>query len=137
MPRGGGTTGTGNAKHVVLVGHCGPDAWFLKSAVNRAIPGAKISMASSFDQVERGLSGADLLLVNRVLDGAFMSESGVDLIRTLRDRDGHGAALMLISNLQEAQEEAEQAGAHRGFGKSQANSDDAEDLLRQAVGLDQ
>lgn len=120
---------------VLLVGHCGPDAWFLKSSVKRALPGVEIEMVSSMAKVDDELAEADLLLVNRVLDGKFDSDSGIELIRDLKAREDHSAALMLISNYEEAQHDAQAAGAVAGFGKANANSDAAEDLLRRAVGL--
>jgi CheY-like chemotaxis protein len=59
----------------------------------------------------------DLVLVNRILDAD--GSSGVDFIRQLKDDDQLAEVpVMLVSNYVDAQEEAEQAGAVRGFGKA-------------------
>lgn len=117
----------------VLVGHCGPDSWMLKSVVGRALPGASVSFVSDHAATVHAAATADLLLVNRVLDGSFDDDSGIALIAALRDHPGRRAALMLISNLPDAQAQAEAAGAAPGFGKSNAGSPVAADRLRQAA----
>jgi hypothetical protein len=120
---------------IVLVGHCGPDAYMLLSAVQRAVPGARVEMVSDEAALERE-RGADLLLINRVLDGDFDTESGTELIVRLAGRRGADGrpVLMLVSNFEEAQEEAVEAGAVRGFGKKEAYSDASARRLREAVG---
>jgi two-component system, chemotaxis family, chemotaxis protein CheY len=119
---------------VVLVGHCGPDSWALKSAVGSAIPGARVVSANDQPELERAMETADLLLVNRQLDGAFDADSGADLIRAIRAAKGPGA--MLISNFPEAQAEAEAAGALPGFGKTAMYAAETKRRLRAALGLE-
>lgn len=98
---------------VLLVGHCAPDAAMLGMAVRRAMPGA--SVVSVTDQVafEAALPKARYALVNRVLDGSFDVELGVDLMR------GRDATWSLISRYADAQQEARKAGALEGFDKGQ------------------
>ncbi len=120
---------------VLLVGHCGPDSWVLKSTVRRALDGADVQMINGARALEDSLDGASLLLVNRVLDGDFPTGSGIELIRQLATRDGHSAGVMLVSNFAEAQEEAEAAGALPGFGKADAASDEAARRMRDAAGV--
>ncbi|MEM1329976.1 MAG: response regulator [Planctomycetota bacterium] len=121
---------------VLLVGHCGPDSALLRSAASRAIPGATVEMVNSDEDLGARLSAASLLLVNRVLDGAFPSESGIELIRVLAASEGDTPPLMLISNYAEALEEAEAAGAVPGFGKAQVMQPIAAERMRHAVGVD-
>lgn len=120
------------ARAVVLVGHCGPDAWMLASMVRRAAPGRRVEMAGSDEELRRHLPDADLLLVNRKLDGSFNESSGIALIGRLAGADG-APAMMLVSNLPEAQEAARRAGAAAGFGKRELNTPRAADLLRAAL----
>jgi hypothetical protein len=109
----------------------------LKSVVGRAVPGAEIVMVGTQAQAVEEASRANLLLINRVLDGEFADDSGVELIRRLAGgagggavggaggKDGMRATLMLVSNYADAQAEAVAAGggaAVPGFGKSSAGT---------------
>ena len=72
-------------KKVILVGHCGPDASYLRMAVQKALQEAVIIMADDDAELRKLLSaGADLVLVNRVLDYGFATEGGAELIKHLR-----------------------------------------------------
>lgn len=118
--------------HIALVGHCGPDAFALKSSVMGFVPGAVIHHINSKDELSSKLDQLALLLVNRVLDGRFDSESGIELIRELST---HSTPAMLISNFPESLEEAVQAGGVMGFGKRQMRSAEAETALKSALKL--
>lgn len=138
-------------KHkVLLVGHCGPDAHMLAAAVRRAAPGADVQAANDPQGLAAALAGASLVLVNRVLDAGF-GGSGVDLIRSLANGGAEGSRLeagvptgrteagvpaLLISNYDDAQREAEDAGALPGFGKRDVMSDVARQRIRAALGLE-
>ncbi len=117
---------------ILLVGHCGPDSFMLRSAARRAVPEADVAYAASTAELHARLAASDVLLVNRVLDGDFESDSGIELIRTvLADRPETVA--LLVSNHDDAQREAESAGARPGFGKANAMSDEAAERLRAAA----
>jgi hypothetical protein len=121
-------------KTIVLVGHCGPDASMLRTAVTRAIPGAAIILANDSTSLAPWLTSAHLLLVNRVLDGEFdNTTSGIELIRRI-GRQPEAPPVMLISNLPEAQAEAVDAGARPGFGKQSLYADSTAAMLRDAAG---
>jgi DNA-binding NarL/FixJ family response regulator len=77
--------------------------------------------------------GADLLLINRELPFGFETEEGVELIRQLHS-GGPKVKMMLISDLEDAQEEARQAGGVEGFGKADLGSEKFATTLRQALG---
>jgi hypothetical protein len=102
----------------------------LKSTVERALPGVEIEIVNSTDELNDVLDRAGLLLVNRVLDGSFEDESGIDLIRRLRSR-GRSEEMMLISNLDVAQRDAVSAGARLGFGKSALYDPGTTGMLRE------
>ena len=117
---------------VVLVGHCGPDSWMLKSAVRRALCGADVLLVDTPEDLDGVIDTADLLLVNRALDGGFAGASGVAMIAELSQRN-RAPALMLVSNYADAQEEAEAAGALPGFGKAEIGSERMRERLRAAL----
>lgn len=120
---------------IVLVGHCGPDSYALRSAVGRAVPGAQIVAADDGDTLAQHLPKADLLLVNRLLEGgAFETHSGIELIAGLTATSA--IRCMLISNLADAQAEAEAAGALPGFGKAEMYSDEARERIRTALAVE-
>ncbi len=116
--------------NVVLVGHCGPDEWMLRSAISRALPDIELHTVN--DQAGLGLhqNPNSLLLINRKLDGDFSVALAADMIP---DAVASGARVMLISNFDDAQDAAVSAGAYRGFGKSDVNATATADLLRTVV----
>ncbi len=119
----------------VLVGHCFPDRFMLKSAVRRAVPDASIETVNDTNSLAKVLDSSHVLLVNRVLDGRFDTDSGIELIRQVTGDDA-GPIAMLVSNFDDAQREAEEAGARPGFGKSNVYEAEATDRLRAAALVD-
>jgi DNA-binding NarL/FixJ family response regulator len=121
------------AKHVALVGHCGPDSSFLRMAISSAVPGAKISMADTEQELEDVLSNdPDLLLFNRVLEDGFADRDGVSLLKRVKTERAE-QKVMMVSNYAETQEEAEAAGAVPGFGKADLGSEKAKERIAGAV----
>ena len=114
---------------IVLVGHCGPDAYVLTSAVGRAVKGASVEFVNDEDGAVRAAEGAALVLVNRALDGDFASGDGVELISKLTGK----AKVMLVSNFPDAQQAAEKAGALPGFGKTMLYGEETARRIRGAV----
>ncbi|MEM1165539.1 MAG: hypothetical protein AAGI30_04540 [Planctomycetota bacterium] len=121
----------GERPRVVLVGHCGADSGGLRRAVERAVPHAEVRAANDDASLDAELPYAGLLLVNRVLDGRFRHRLGVDLMRERAD----APAWILISNYDDAQQDAEAAGAGPGFGKRGLNSATTAGALRSALGI--
>ncbi|MFG0256872.1 MAG: hypothetical protein ACF8GE_03115 [Phycisphaerales bacterium JB043] len=117
--------------HIVMVGHCVPDQFLLKRAVKKAVPGAEISKVNSSSALDEALSSASLLLINRVLDGRFGDDDSQSMIERLSSR----VACVLISNYEDAQQEAERAGAHPGFGKSKLGAEETHERIRGALGI--
>lgn len=124
---------TANNAPLVLVGHCGPDSWMLKSMLGKAAPDHPIEMINALSDLEPLLDSAALLLVNRVLDGRFESESGIGLIESISSRDGTRPPMILVSNLEDAQAEGERAGAKPGFGKSDLYADETLTRVQAAI----
>jgi hypothetical protein len=120
------------AVRIALVGHCGPDAFMLRSALRSIAPEGDVVMVTSASACAAQVEHADLFLVNRVLDGDFASTSGQDLIsQILADRPE--ACVMLVSNFADAQAEAESRGALPGFGKNTMRSDEAKARIVSAI----
>ncbi len=118
-------------KTILLVGHCGPDAFMLRSAIRSLAPDAEVVMVEDESTLKDRLDSADLALVNRVLDGQFESDDGIGLIASLAPQGG--AKLMLVSNFAEAQERAEAAGVLPGFGKSDMRSEETRRRIEAAL----
>jgi hypothetical protein len=116
---------------ILLVGHCIPDNFLLKRAVGKAISGATIKKINSAKALDEYLPNANLLLINRVLDGRFEDADGLAMIERLAS----SVPCILISNFDDAQQAAEQAGAHPGFGKSRLGAADSHEKMHQALGL--
>ena len=118
---------------VMLVGHCGPDAIMLKTVVQRALPEASVELINDHEALDASLAGDVMLLVNRELDGDFRTGTGgIDLIRHLTE-SGATAPMLLVSNFEDAQAQAEAAGAMPGFGKSDLYHDDTTQRLKDAA----
>ena len=118
----------------LAVGHCGPDGWMLRSAIQRVIPDAVVEDVTGEAVLDERLGTAVdqpvVLLVNRKLDGDFVAADGIELIR--ERRDGRHVA-MLVTNLPDAAAAAEEAGALPGFGKSDLHGDSTTSSLRRAA----
>jgi len=115
---------------ITLVGHCRPDIFALTAAVRGFIPKANVVSINSNDQM---IDPTDLYLVNRILDGSFPNESGIELIRNLPE--GSSPAI-LITNIEEHAQTALQAGAQPGFGKADSRSPKAQQALLTALNME-
>ncbi len=121
-------------KKIVLVGHCGPDATYLRMAVQSAEKMAQVFGVDDAHELEAALEQeAHLLLINRVLDYGFDQTEGVELVRKLRTTHPQ-VKTMLITNHPEAQSSAVQAGAMPGFGKREIGSPKVKQLIKDALG---
>jgi len=123
------------AKHVLLVGHCTPDASFINISVSKAVPGSKITRVNEESQLQKllGEGMVDLLLINRVLEPGIDDSDGIALIKRVR-RQYPSVGMMLVSNLSQAQHEAQAAGALEGFGKNDLRSGKLSQVLKKALG---
>ncbi|MCP4014124.1 MAG: hypothetical protein GY728_13550 [Phycisphaeraceae bacterium] len=118
---------------VLSVGHCTPDAWMLRTAVQRVLPDAEVHPVNDETELREriaGSSGPMVLLVNRLLDGRFPHADGIELIEA---HGGGAVAAALISNLEASQASAEAVGGVAGFGKTALNDAGTAEKLRNAV----
>jgi CheY-like chemotaxis protein len=107
-----------SAKRVLSVGQCFADDGAIRRTFERHFTAEVVAVDTAREALDR-LRGEsfDLVLVNRVFD--HDGGSGLDLIRTVRADAGLAAVpIMLVSNYDDAQQQAASLGAARGFGKA-------------------
>ena len=110
---------------ILSVGQCSFDHGMISRHL-RMIYGADVVRANTVGEALVSLRAGnfDLVLVNRIFDGD--GTPGVDLIRAIKSEpDLAGLPVMLVSNYEDAQAEAQSVGALPGFGKT--------DLLQKTV----
>jgi CheY-like chemotaxis protein len=121
-------------KQVLSVGQCAADHGSVRRLLQGAFGATVVradTAAEAFAELRR--TAFDLVLVNRVLD--YDGSAGLDLIRQLNaDEALRHVPVMLVSNHADAQEEAESAGARRGFGKAELNRPETAARLREILG---
>ena len=104
---------------IALVGHCGFDSGSLSRFASDVAPDAEVVRINDQAALDEAIDPQTLLLVNRMLDGRFdIGGSGIELIREITAHADR-VPTMLVSNFEDAQQQAEAAGALPGFGKSQ------------------
>jgi hypothetical protein len=113
---------------VILVGHCGADTgsleWFVEDAMK--LP---VEAANSTSKLQKLMTPSSLLMINRVLEGDFPTDEGVELIGALT-RIGNAPKMMLISNYPDAQAAAVKLGGIPGFGKSMIGDEKTQKYLQ-------
>ena len=118
----------------IAVGHCGPDAWMLRTAIQRLFPDATLEDVADDDALAAGMASATdrpaVLLVNRKLDGDFAAGDGIELIEAI---GGGTHVSLLVTDLPDAAAAAIEAGAAPGFRKSALHGDATAAALRHAV----
>jgi len=121
-----------SAKRVLSVGQCQADHGRLAATLRRSL-GVEVVPADDAAEALRRLSEEkfDLVLVNRVFDAD--GASGLEFIRQLT-KGAAPAPVMLVSNYEDAQQEAVAAGALPGFGKAALGDPATADALRHALG---
>ncbi len=106
-------------QRVVSVGQCAADHYVLSRFIKQHF-GAAVVEVEQADQVSAAVrAGAcALVLVNRRLDAD--GSDGMEIIRSLKGNPQTAAIpVMLVSNYDDAQQQAVAAGAEPGFGKSE------------------
>jgi DNA-binding NarL/FixJ family response regulator len=119
------------AHSVVLVGHCGIDGPRLQSELSR-LPDVQVTRVNSPDDLEKACrEPSSLLLVNREPVG--FDEDGLSIVRHVRESHPE-VKVLLVSDYPDAQEEAEKAGALKGFGKSLLGTPKLGEAVQRALG---
>jgi hypothetical protein len=98
-------------KKIVLVGHCGADGPWLTKYIKDNCNQEAVSVDST-DDLDQFSPEETLVLLNRV-----NNTTGSDDTIKIKELVDKGYSVVLVSNFKESQEQAEQQGALRGFGK--------------------
>ncbi len=125
-----------SVKRILSLGQCGADHGAIEGLIRRHFD-AEVIPVDTFDEATDRLrqGGIALVLVNRVLN--YGGDPGVDFIAALKkDAALSQVPVMLVSNHEDAQQEAVALGALPGFGKSALGSTTTLNRLRQALGTD-
>lgn len=120
-------------QRIALIGHCGFDSGSLARFAEDVAPNAEVLRVNDQERLNEIADANTLLLVNRVLDGCFdVGGSGIALIESIARQDD-ASPTMLVSNYEDAQQQAEAAGALPGFGKSQIADQAVRDRVADAI----
>src|SRR3954466_13739968 len=117
-------------KRVLDVGNCVPDHGAIRSLLERTF-GAEVVQAHGPDDTlaELRKQPFDLVLVNRKLDQDY--SDGLDIIKQIKaDAVLAQTPVMLITNYEDQQDIAVNAGAEPGFGKLSLSSETTIERLR-------
>ncbi len=106
------------AKRVLSIGQCMADHGSISRLLRQQFQADVVGADSLDEALAQAREGAfDLVLVNRVLDTD--GSSGLAVLRQLKSDDAlQSVPVMLVSNYEDAQREAVNAGALPGFGKA-------------------
>jgi DNA-binding response OmpR family regulator len=117
---------------ILDVGQCGVDGPRMSRLFESKLK-AIVDEADNLDETREKLADNDynIVLVNRVL--ARDGTSGLDVIEAIV-ANGCDCPVMLVSDRDDAQEQALVKGAIRGFGKSQLSDDATLELICRTAG---
>ncbi len=121
-------------KKVLDVGNCGPDHATVSSYLGSHFD-CEVRQAHGADDALEALRSEDydLVVVNRKLDRDY--SDGIEVIKAIKgDQRLSAVPVMLITNMPEHQDAAEQAGALRGFGKLEYDKPETLERLSAVLG---
>jgi CheY-like chemotaxis protein len=106
-----------STRKVLSLGQCSADNWSISRFIESNFDAAVTAAATFEDALAKlGQDGYALVLVNRVMD--HDGRSGLDFIARLKaDERLRDVPVMLVSNYDDAQQQAVEKGALPGFGK--------------------
>jgi two-component system chemotaxis response regulator CheY len=118
------------ARRVLSVGNCGFDHENISKAILQHFQAEVVPVATAAEaEVALRQGGFDLVMVNRVFDAD--ADSGIALIEKVKAIGKYQKLpVLLISNHQDAQTQAQAFGAAPGFGKSQIGKPHMIEALR-------
>lgn len=125
------------SKTVIDCGNCGPDYNSIRKLIQSQFDAVVLQTHGLQDTLELlAQRPVDLITVNRKLDRDYTD--GIEVIRGIKaDPRFTEVPVMLITNYEEHQQEAMQAGAVRGFGKLAVNDPATVKLLEPHLGSSQ
>jgi len=107
-----------SARRILSVGQCGFDNGNISRTLRTAFGAEVVSVDTSEEALEQlRQEPFALVLINRIFDRD--GDSGLELVRQLKATpELNQVPVMLVSNYEDAQQQAVAAGALPGFGKS-------------------
>jgi CheY-like chemotaxis protein len=104
-------------KHVLDIGNCPPDHAAIRELIESRFDAVVLQAHQAADAISvLRQKPIDLVLVNRKLDLDY--SDGIKVIRQIKGiPDVAHVPVMLVTNYDDHQQQAVQAGAERGFGK--------------------
>ncbi|MEM8733606.1 MAG: response regulator [Planctomycetota bacterium] len=124
------------SKRVLDVGNCGPDHSSIRRFFSANFAGVEVDQTHGPGDTIEALRNQqyDLVLINRKLDQDY--SDGLEIIKQIKaDGDLAEAPIMMITNYEEHQQLAIDAGALLGFGKLELQSTETIERVRSALGL--
>jgi len=115
-------------KNVLIIGHCDLDNPQITSLIENNFSAKATRLKVSKDAVgylEK--QDYDLVIINRI--GAFDQESGLELIKAIKQDGRFKVPLMMVTNYKDQMEEAIKCGAVPGYGKDRLHDKDTIELL--------
>ena len=121
-------------RRVLDVGNCGPDHRSICSALSSRFAVDVVQAHGPTDTLELLKSSTfDLVLINRKLDQDY--SDGIEILRLIKsDPDTRDVPVMLITNFEEHQQQAVEAGAVLGFGKLELSKESTFERLSAIIG---
>ena len=123
-------------KTLLDCGNCGPDFNAIRQLVTSNFDATVIQSHTAEDTMEiLRTRQIDLVTVNRKLDRDY--SDGLDVIKTIKaDPEVGSVPVMLVTNYEEHQQTAIEAGCVRGFGKLAINEPATIDLIEPYLGAE-
>lgn len=121
-------------RKVLDVGQCNADNYRISELLQKHFD-AQVDRSHSLDEAIKSATNTayDLILINRLLDAD--GSAGMDVLSSLKsDPASAKIPVMIVSNYQDAQDQAEKNGAMAGFGKANLDSPETLDKLSQFIG---
>jgi CheY-like chemotaxis protein len=122
-------------KRVLDVGNCGPDHGSIKRMLH-SIGDIEVLQTNQTDDTLAFLDReqVDLILVNRKLDIDY--SDGLEVIKAIKAEPQHASIpVMMVTNMEEYQQEAIQVGAEYGFGKLALTTPETHARIRSVLAI--
>ncbi len=117
-------------KNVLIVGHCDLDNPQITSLVEKNFSSNVTRLKLSKRAIEYlEKENYDLVIINRI--GAFDQESGLELIKKIKEDGRFKTPLMMVTNYKDQMDKAVEEGAVPGYGKDMIHDKDTIELLSQ------
>ena len=115
-------------KNVLIVGHCDLDHPQITSSIEKKFS-AKVTreklLKNTIECLEK--QDYDLVIINRI--GAFDQESGLELIKKIKQDGRFSVPLMMVTNYKDQMDKAVETGAVPGYGKDKLHDKETIELL--------